>query len=55
MSELKVKPANRLRRPSYFHPVGENKSSCPVSDKVIEALMVQQQQGKLATSALGIF
>ena len=54
MSELKVKPPNRLRRPSYFHPVGENKSSCPVSDKVIEALMVQQQQGKLATSALGI-
>ena len=79
MSEPKIKPPNRLRRPSYFHqleninaiastcgeekvngskcppPDKRNVSKCPtkVSGKVMEALMAQQQQGKLSNSALG--
>ena len=71
MSDSILKPPNRLRRPSYFHPVTDTttsphiplrlleemdmkmKKSHKLSGKVIEALMAQQQDGKLANSALG--
>ena len=71
MNNKPLKPPNRLRRPSYFHPVTDLSSSPQVpqrlleemdlkmknnhklSGKVIEALMAQQQDGKLANSALG--
>ena len=42
-----------LRRPSSFQSCGGRSGGRSVSDKVMEALLVQKNQGKLSNSALG--
>ena len=50
----KTSPAS-LRRPSSFQqPPGEGRAvAVALSDKVMEALLLQKNQGKLSNSALG--